>query len=69
MLVDHYDDDWSTLWWARLRGRAVVVDDGPRFADAIARLIAKYPQHYAQQPPQGPVIAVDIIDVHTWRAS
>lgn len=69
VLVDRYDDDWSTLWWARLRGIASVVHEGPRFADAIARLIAKYPQHYALQPPQGPVIAVDIIDVHTWRAS
>ena len=69
VLVDHYDDDWSTLWWARLRGVASVVHDGPVFADAIAQLIAKYPQHYAMEPPQGPVIAVDIIDVRTWRAS
>ena len=25
VLVDHYDDeDWSLLWWVRVRGRAVV---------------------------------------------
>jgi PPOX class probable F420-dependent enzyme len=69
VLVDHYDDDWSSLWWARLRGLASIVHGGAEFDDAIARLIAKYPQHYAQQPPQGPVIAVDIIEVRTWRAS
>src|SRR4051794_38756710 len=29
VLVDHYDDDWSMLWWVRWRGRAEVhrVDD------------------------------------------
>jgi PPOX class probable F420-dependent enzyme len=69
VLVDHYDDDWSKLWWARLRGLAFVVSHGPRFDGAIAQLVAKYPQHYASQPPQGPVIAIDITEVRTWRAS
>ncbi|TML11074.1 MAG: TIGR03668 family PPOX class F420-dependent oxidoreductase [Actinobacteria bacterium] len=69
VLVDHYDDDWSKLWWARLRGRAFVVSHGPRFDGAIAQLVAKYPQHYGSQPPQGPVIAIDITEVRTWRAS
>jgi PPOX class probable F420-dependent enzyme len=27
LLVDHYDDDWTRLWWARADGRAEVVDD------------------------------------------
>ena len=29
ILVDHYDEDWSTLWWVRVRGRAEVLTDGP----------------------------------------
>jgi PPOX class probable F420-dependent enzyme len=69
VLVDHYADDWSSLWWARLRGLAVVVAEGPRFADAIEQLVAKYPQHYGQNPPQGPAIVIDVIEVRTWRAS
>ncbi|MEJ7718947.1 MAG: pyridoxamine 5'-phosphate oxidase family protein [Ilumatobacteraceae bacterium] len=24
VLVDHYDEDWSQLWWVRVRGRAAV---------------------------------------------
>ena len=28
LLVDHYEEDWSRLWWVRLRGRARVLDDG-----------------------------------------
>ena len=27
VLIDHYDDDWSRLWWVRLRGSARIVDD------------------------------------------
>ena len=28
ILVDHYTEDWTQLWWIRLRGRARVLDDG-----------------------------------------
>ena len=56
VLIDHYDDDWASLWWVRLRGIALVMTEGPRFAGAIAQLVAKYPQHYSRLPPEGPVI-------------
>jgi PPOX class probable F420-dependent enzyme len=26
LLVDHYDDDWSRLWWVRVHGTATVVE-------------------------------------------
>ena len=26
LLVDHYDEDWSTLWWVRVHGTATVVE-------------------------------------------
>ena len=29
LLVDHYDDDWSRLWWVRVHATAEVVDDVP----------------------------------------
>jgi PPOX class probable F420-dependent enzyme len=69
VLIDHYDDDWTTLWWVRMRGLARLVASGPRCAEAIAQLVAKYPRHYVTQPPQGPVIEIDVTDVRTWRAS
>ena len=28
LLVDHYAEDWSTLWWVRVDGRGRVVDGG-----------------------------------------
>ena len=55
VLIDHYEDDWSKLWWVRLRGTARIVED-PR---AVDLLVAKYPQ-YAERRPEGPVIAIDI---------
>jgi PPOX class probable F420-dependent enzyme len=64
MLVDHYSDDWSTLWWVRIDGEGRVLDDGPERADAIAVLTHKYPI-YAVEPPPGAVVA---IDVTAWRA-
>jgi PPOX class probable F420-dependent enzyme len=70
VLVDHYDDnEWSALWGVRMRGLATIVDDGPRFESAIAQLVAKYPQHYRQIPPLGPVIEIAVTDVRSWSAS
>jgi PPOX class probable F420-dependent enzyme len=67
VLVDHYDDDWSRLWWIRLRGRARVLDEGEERERALALLTAKYPQ-YRTEPPDGAVLAVDITDVREWQA-
>ena len=64
VLVDRYEEDWSRLWWVRLRGTARIVDD-PR---AVELLAAKYPQ-YRDRPPSGPVIAVTIEERVEWKAS
>jgi len=65
VLVDHYDDDWSRLWWIRLRGRARVLDDGREAARALGLLCEKYPQ-YRDEPPGTPVLAVDVTEVRYW---
>ncbi|MEZ5231401.1 MAG: TIGR03668 family PPOX class F420-dependent oxidoreductase [Acidimicrobiales bacterium] len=65
LLVDHYDEDWSQLWWIRLDGAARVLEpDTDEAATARALLAGKYEQ-YRAQPPPGAVIAVD---VERWRA-
>ncbi len=68
VLVDYYDDDWTLLWWIRLRGRARVLDDGDERGRALALLVEKYPQ-YRDEPPDGPVLAVDVTEVREWRAT
>ncbi len=64
LLVDHYEDDWSALWWVRLDGAARVVEDPTEHDHALDLLAAKYPQYRATRPP-GPVVA---LAVTTWRA-
>jgi len=64
VVIDHYEDDWSRLWWVRLRGTARIVED-PR---AVELLAAKYPQ-YRDRPPAGPVIAIEIEERSEWTSS
>jgi PPOX class probable F420-dependent enzyme len=65
ILVDHYEEDWSRLWWIRLRGVARVLDDGDERERALELLRRKYPQ-YRAEPPDGPVLAVDVTEVREW---
>jgi PPOX class probable F420-dependent enzyme len=69
VLVDHYDDDWSALWWVRAdgRGRVLAVAE-PEGRVAIARLTQRYAQ-YADRPPDGPVLAIDVDRWSGWCAA
>ncbi|GAA1649321.1 TIGR03668 family PPOX class F420-dependent oxidoreductase [Georgenia ruanii] len=68
LLVDHYEDDWSALWWVRADGTARVVDadDGPGVRAALAALAAKYPQYAV--PPPGPLIRINVTRWRAWAA-
>jgi PPOX class probable F420-dependent enzyme len=64
LLVDHYDDDWTRLWWARADGTArVSADGGP-----AAGLLAQRYRQYREAPPGGPVIAVEVERWSGWSA-
>ena len=67
VLVDHYEEDWSRLWWVRLRGAGRVVERGPELEAALELLAEKYAQ-YRQQPPAGPVLAIRIDEWRGWSA-
>jgi PPOX class probable F420-dependent enzyme len=64
LLVDHYDDDWSQLWWVRVDGRCRVVEDGPERDEALAALAEKYAQYREERPPG----AVLLLENLSWRA-
>ena len=69
VLVDHYEEDWSRLWWVRVRGRAVV--HGERDDEALAvleALMAKYVQ-YREHPPEGAVYRIALDEVRSWRSA
>jgi PPOX class probable F420-dependent enzyme len=63
LLADHYADDWTELWWVRVDGAARMVEDDEVQQAAVRALAAKYAQ-YRDDPPRGPVIAVE---VQSWR--
>jgi PPOX class probable F420-dependent enzyme len=63
VIVDHYEEDWTRLWWVRLEGTARVLEDGPEREHGLELLRSKYEQ-YRLEPPTGAVIAVR---VERWR--
>jgi PPOX class probable F420-dependent enzyme len=63
LLADHYDEDWSLLWWARADGTARVHETYD-----IAPLVARY-DAYRDRPPSGPVIVVDVERWSGWSAT
>ena len=42
MLVDHYEEDWTALWWVELQGTAATLD-GPAAEAALDALAGRYP--------------------------
>ena len=68
LLVDHYDEDWTALWWVRADGTARVLDaDSVEGRAALAALAGRYPQ-YRDAPPGGPVLAVHVTRWSGWSA-
>jgi PPOX class probable F420-dependent enzyme len=68
LLADHYEDDWTALWWARADGTARLLDPGEgEAARARALLAARYSQ-YREAPPPGVMIAVDVGRWSGWAA-
>jgi PPOX class probable F420-dependent enzyme len=65
LLADHYDDDWTQLWWSRADGQAAVLAPGPDTRAPVVLLAARYPQ-YRDTPPTGPVIAITVTAWSGW---
>ena len=67
VLIDHYEDDWTRLWWVRVDGRARLVREGAELEIAITLLSRRYPQ-YRSAPPVGPAVAIEIERMTGWSA-
>ena len=68
VLVDHYEDDWTRLWWLRVDGTAQVVIDDAQAQRAIDLLVKRYEQH-ATDRPGGPVVAIHIARLTGWTGA
>jgi PPOX class probable F420-dependent enzyme len=63
LLADHYDEDWTRLWWARADGSARLYGQGePEHDRAVELLAARYSQ-YGDHLPEGRAI---VIGVERW---
>ena len=65
LLIDHYDEDWTAVWWVRLDAAGRVLAAGAEEDRALAALRDKYEQ-YRRDPPAGPVIALDVVGWRAW---
>jgi PPOX class probable F420-dependent enzyme len=68
VIVDHYEEDWTRLWWVRLDGTASVLDAGSEREHALGLLREKYKQ-YRAEPPAGAVIAIRVERWRSWESS
>jgi PPOX class probable F420-dependent enzyme len=68
VLCDHYEEDWSQLWWVRTDGRATVLVEGAARVSAIDALAAKY-EPYEDDPPHGPIISIQVESLTGWAYS
>jgi PPOX class probable F420-dependent enzyme len=69
LLVDHWDEDWTQLWWVRADGRGAVLDPGAELDALLAPLHEKYRDKYGLHPPRGPAIVIDVTRWVGWSAS
>jgi PPOX class probable F420-dependent enzyme len=65
LLADHYEEDWSALWWVRAEGSARILEPGDPEARAAVELLR---ERYPQQRAAGPVLAVDVERWSGWSA-
>lgn len=63
LLADHYDEEWTRLWWARADGTARLFERGePEHSRAVELLADRYEQ-YGEDLPEGRAI---VIAVERW---
>lgn len=69
VLAEHYDEDWTKLWWVRAEGAARVIEaDGTEGAAALELLAARYETYRRERPP-GPLLAIDVTRWSGWAAA
>ena len=66
LLVDHYEEDWSRLWYILVAGRAELLLDGDERMESIAILRDKYEQYQVMDIALNPVIKITRTRVVSW---
>ena len=68
LLVDHYEDDWSRLWWVRADGVGAVLDAPAEDHPGLVALTQRHWQ-YQRTAPSGPLVEITIGRWSGWSGS
>jgi PPOX class probable F420-dependent enzyme len=66
LLADHYEDDWTRLWWVRADGRASILEPGDAARERPLDLLAAKYHQYQEHRPDGAVIAIEVTRWSGW---
>lgn len=68
IVVDHYEEDWSSLAYVLVHGEAFVVEDSDEYLLALRNLRDKYPQYRVMMltPDKNPIVRIEARRVHAW---
>ena len=66
LVLDHYEEDWSRLWYGLVMGTALLLRSGPEHCRAIHLLRLKYPQYRDMAIDASPVIRITPRRVTWW---
>jgi PPOX class probable F420-dependent enzyme len=68
LVVDEYEEDWSSLAYVLVHGTAAIVDDPKEYMLALRNLRDKYPQYRAMtlNPERNPIVRIGVNRVHVW---
>ncbi len=73
LVVDHYEEDWSRLWYVLVSGEARILEAAPDESDerrrAIGLLREKYPQYRDMDIDENPVIRITPLRTVFWSSS
>ena len=68
LLLDHYEEDWESLWYVLITGLATLLAEGEEHQKAIELLKAKYDQYLDMDIEMNPVIKITPQKVTTWTS-
>ena len=66
LVLDHYEEDWSCLWYVLVWGTAQLIHEGREQRDAVRLLRDKYDQYRAMDIDESPVIMITPSRITTW---
>ncbi len=58
VVIDHYEADWTKIWFLLVQGTAELLEPGPEHAAALVRLRSKYPQYERMDLDENPMVKV-----------